>query len=224
MLGAEMIGIGCATSSERNFKAGASRAIEHIAEPDSILLRRHGAGPPGDAWNEMLDEFADQPDLEAVVLLHEDVAISGEFLATARDLLAAGPKVAVLGAAGVRKASSGAWWEGERFGAINWPLIVPGGVRRQYSRGAHEVEFVDGMAVVLSGWVARTLRFDGALAPLVDVQVADMCLQARAGGRRVVVSSAFEVTSYRTYVGSMRHPEWVGAAVALGRKWGNLAR
>jgi hypothetical protein len=213
-----MIAIGCASSDERGFEAGAARAVESIAESSSLLLRRH-AEPIDRAYNEMLEEAASRADLEAVVLLDQDLSIAGDFLTPVRELLAASPDIAVVGAFGVRHAPGRPWWEGKRYGRLDCPLLVPGGLRRRYSSGAHEVDFVDGMALVLSSWAARELRFDADLPDQIDLHAADLCMQARACGRRVVASSALRVTSYRTYVGSMNRRRWLDAAVALRRKW-----
>lgn len=214
-----MIAFGCATTSEEEYLAYAAPSVQRVAEPDSLVMRRHGYDSIHAPYNEMLAEAAAREDLEAVVLLHQDVAIDDDaFLAKLRELLAASEDVAVIGVAGARQVRGLAWWEGESYGAAHSPLLVPGGSHIQYSRGTHEVDSVDGMLLVLSAWAARELRFDRDLAGPLDGYDLDLCLQARARGRRVVVAD-LAVSHYVGYEGFFDRRRWVEAAVALQRKW-----
>jgi len=215
-----MIAFGCATTDDKQFRAYAAPSIERIAEADSLLMRRHGCDSIHEPYNEMLDEAAQRQDLEAIVLLHQDLSIDDDdFMTKVRGVLAASPDIAIIGAAGARDVSGLAWWEGrESHGHFDSPLLVPGGSRMVYSRGVHEVDSVDGMLLVLSAWAARELRFDRDLAGPLDGYDMDICLQARARGRRVV-AGGLEVSHYTTYEGFFDRRRWVRAAVALQRKW-----
>ena len=73
-----MIAFGCATTDEGEFRAYAAPAIERVAEADSLLMRRHGYESIHEPYNEMLDQAAQRDDLEAVVLLHQDLSIDDE--------------------------------------------------------------------------------------------------------------------------------------------------
>lgn len=188
-----------------------------MAEHDSLLMRRHGYDSIQEPYNEMLAEAAGHDDLEAVVLLHQDVAIEDErFLGKVRALLAASEDVAVIGSAGALGAGGLAWWEGACRGRAESPAMIPGGSFETYSLGNHEVDSVDGLMMVFSAWAARELRFDRRLAPL-DGYDADICLQARARGRRVVVGD-FRVWHYAPK-DFLDHRRWVRAAAILQRKW-----
>lgn len=215
-----MIAFGCATTSEREFRAHAGPAIERVAEADSVLMRKHGYDSIHEPYNEMLEQVAGREDLEAVVLLHQDLSIEDDdFMAKVRGVLAASPDIAIIGVAGARDVPGLAWWEGsESHGHFDSPILVPGGSRMVYSRGVHEVDSVDGMLLVLSAWAARELRFDAELAGALDGYDLDICLQARARGRRVV-AGGLEVSHYTTYEGFFDRRRWVRAAVALQRKW-----
>lgn len=215
-----MIAFGCATTDEGEFRAYAAPAIERVAEADSLLMRRHGYPSIHQPYNEMLDQAAQRDDLEAVVLLHQDLSIDDEsFVEKVRGILAASPDVAIAGAAGASGVTGLAWWEGaESHGYFESPVLVPGGSRIVYSRGVHEVDSVDGMLLVLSAWAARELRFDEALAGPLDGYDMDICLQARARGRRVV-AGGLRVSHYTTYEGFFDRARWIRAAVALRRKW-----
>jgi Glycosyltransferase like family len=216
-----MIAFGCATNDEGQFRAYAAPSIERVAEPGSLLMRRHGYGSIHEPYNEMLDQAAQREDLEAVVLLHQDLSIDDDgFLAKVRGMLAASPDVAIIGAAGARGVRGLAWWEGaESHGYFESPALVPGGNGMMYSRGVHEVDSVDGMLLVLSAWAARELRFDVDLAGPLDGYDMDICLQARAQGRKVG-AGGLQVSHYCTYDRFFDRRRWVRAAVALQRKWG----
>jgi hypothetical protein len=216
-----MIAFGCATTSEQEFRAHAAPSIERIAERDSVLMRRHLYDSIHEPYNEMLEEVAGREDLEAIVLLHQDLAIDDDhFLSKVRGILAASPDIAIVGAAGARGVTGLAWWEGsESHGRFDSPVLVPGGSRMVYSRGVHEVDSVDGMLLVLSAWAARELRFDSELSGPLDGYDMDICLQARAQGRRVV-AGGLDVSHYTTYEGFFDRRRWVRAAAALQRKWG----
>jgi hypothetical protein len=214
-----MIAFGCATTDDEEYRAYAAPSIERVAEPGALLMRRHGYDSIQEPYNEMLDEAGRRDDLEAVVLLHQDLSIEdGQFLAKVRALLAASPDVAVIGSAGARGVRGLAWWEGECHGNVNSPQLVPGGSRLSYSHGAHEVDSVDGMLLVFSAWAVRELRFDRDLAGALDGYDIDICLQARARGRRVV-ACALQVSHHVDYQGFFDRDRWVRAAVAIQRKW-----
>lgn len=214
-----MIAFGCATTSEREYRAYAARTTERLAESDSLLMRRHGCDSIHAPYNEMLEQAAGRDDLEAIVLLHQDLSIVDDgFMAKIRAILAMAPDVAVIGNAGARNPPGLAWWEGESYGEIESPVLVPGGSRVVYSQGVHEVDCVDGMLLVLSAWAARELRFDDRLAGPLDGYDMDICFQARARGRRVV-AGGLGVRHFSTYQDFFDRRRWVRAAVALERKW-----
>jgi hypothetical protein len=213
-----MIAFGCATTDEEEYRHRAAPSIARLAEPDSLLMRRHGFDSIQAPYNEMLAEAARHADLEALVLLHQDLSIDDDdFLARVRGLLAARPEVAVIGAAGARRIRGLAWWEGECHGRVRMPVLTPGGARSVYSPGNHEVESVDGMLLVLSAWAVRELRFDPGLGPF-DGYDMDVCLQARERGGRVLVADV-EVSHYVRYESFFDRERWIRGAVALQRKW-----
>jgi Glycosyltransferase like family len=133
-------------------------------------------------YNEALDAFSAYDDLEALVLLHEDVAIDDPaFCAKVRARLA-DPSIAVVGAIGATGIRSLCWWEGQIHGRV-WEtrgLI-------DHGAGCVDVDAVDGLLMVLSPWAVRNLRFDADGFRGFHGYDVDFCLQARAVGRRVVV-------------------------------------
>lgn len=213
-----MIAFGCATTDEEEYRAFAAPSIARLAEPGALIMRRHGAASVHLPYNEMLDEAAARDDLEALVLLHQDMSIEDDqFAAKLRRLLAADPAVAIVGVAGARDVAGLPWWEGECHGRVRSPRLVPGSSRVFYSRGNHEVESVDGMLLAFSAWATRELRFDPALGPFDGYDV-DICLQARERGRRVLVGD-FETSHWVAYEDFFDRNRWVKGAVAVQRKW-----
>lgn len=214
-----MLAFGCATTSEQEYFACAAPTIERISEPSSLALRRHGWDSIQEPYNDMLTEAGRHRDLEALVLLHQDLSIADpHFAARVRALLAADERVAVIGAVGARNVPGLAWWEGDCLtGRVETPCLVPGGTVVDHARGVREVDAIDGILIVLSAWAVRELRFDRALGPF-DGYDADICLQARARGRRVVVGD-FRGVAHHVGDDSFHRARWTRGATALRRKW-----
>jgi len=177
-----MITFGICIGSEDKFEKYALPGLRRHAEPDSAIAESTGNTSIFKAYNEMLEAFAGKPGLEALVLLHDDVELrDDEFCAKVRARLA-DPDIAVIGAIGARSVTSLSWWEGEGFGRAEETrgLVTFGG-------GCHDVEMVDGLLLVLSPWAVENLRFDGRRFAGFHGYDADICFQARAAGKRVVV-------------------------------------
>jgi GT2 family glycosyltransferase len=75
---------------------------------------------------------------------------------------------------------------------------------------------VDGFLLVLSPWAVRELRFDDELSAFHGYD-ADLCFQARARGKRVVVDD-LEVV-HHSYGGIGDREAWISADLAFRRKW-----
>jgi hypothetical protein len=177
-----MIAFAACVGSEEKFHRFAQPGLRLACEPDSLVAEVTADGSIFRAYNEVLDAFCDRDDLEALVLLHEDLEIvDSEFCAKVRSRLTE-PDVAVLGVIGARGVTSLAWWEGDGRGRC---LETRGLV--DFGGGAHDVDTVDGLLLVLSPWAVRNLRFDDERFSGFHGYDADICFQARAAGRRVVV-------------------------------------
>jgi hypothetical protein len=127
--------------------------------------------------------------------------------------------VAVVGAIGARGVTSLAWWEGKGFGrAIETRGVV------DFGGGSHDVDSVDGLLMALSPWAARELRFDDQSFTGFHGYDADICFQARAAGRRVVVEELALVHHTKGGYGDMAafkrcdsafRAKWFGAAAPV---------
>lgn len=165
------------------YRRRALPGLQRVAEPDSLLIEATAdAGSIHSAYGEVLDHVAGLAEVEALVLLHEDVELlDAGFAATIRRRLA-DERVALVGAIGAREVRSLAWWEGRGVGRV-WEsrgLIDFGGAPSC-------VETLDGLLLVLSPWAVRTLRCRPELYPGFHGYDAELCFAARAQGREVWV-------------------------------------
>jgi glycosyl transferase family 2 len=213
------IAFGVAIASEEKFKRWARPSIERIAEPDSLVLTRRGHDSIQVPYNEILDEAARVPGLEALVLLHEDVEIRDpQFCEKLRWSLSL-PGAALVGPIGGCNVHSIAWWQnGPRFGRVDAPNVdVLRLCRGEFDIGWHEVEALDGLLLAASPWTVRHVRFDERFAPTFHGYDVDFSFQVRALGHRCLVAP-LDVTHYGTWK-IEQHDRWVQSAVLWERKW-----
>lgn len=196
------------------FARVAEPSLERVREADSHLLVRSGYDSIQRPYNEILDETAALPDLEGVVLIHQDMELTDASLLERLRPLLAEPRVGVVGLLGGRGVPPHAWWEAEElFGTSRTPLV-----EQRHSHGPHEVEVVDGALLALAPWVVRELRFDEALAADFHGYDVDLCLQVRAAGGRVICDDI-------PYMHHMSRPwadgeQYARAGRILARRWG----
>jgi hypothetical protein len=208
-----MIAFAACVGSEEKFRRYAQPGLRIACEPDSPVAEATTDSSIFSAYNEVLDAFADAPDLEALVLLHEDLEIvDSDFCGKLRRRLA-DPSVAVLGVIGARGVTSLAWWEGEGRGRC---LETRGLV--DFGGGFHDVDTVDGLLMVLSPWAVRNLRFDEEHFSGFHGYDADLCFQARAAGRRVVVDEIAVIHHTKGGYGDLE--AYAACDLAFREKWG----
>jgi Glycosyltransferase like family len=175
-------------------------------------------------YNQALDHFADRADLEALVLLHQDVAINdAEFTRKVRTLLVE-ESIAVIGAIGARNVRNSAWWTGEAHGQVKETRGVMGPGRERAL-----VDCVDGIVLILSRWAVQNLRFDDQRFHGFHAYDVDICLQAVAAGKHVVVED-LDVFHHANIHAGLRDREsndresfWTADAT-LRAKWQALGR
>ena len=206
--------------------------IERAAEPDSRGHRAtQTAGSLFRNYNLLMDKAAEHEDLEALVLLHQDVEIvDADFAARIREALA-DPDVAIVGCAGAVGVRSIAWWQG----AVTWASMThrytehtggefPGPSWDPDALPAHaepgEVDSIDGFVIVLSPWAVRNLRFDESLGKLHGYDF-DICMQAKAAGKKVVTAD-FRVIHHRDLELISDPESWIDAYITLAEKWEHL--
>ena len=180
-----MIAFVVPVSDEARYEEIAAPSLEAVREPDSPVMAPGGEGPPQPRLNAALEELAVMPDLEAAVIIHEDVRLLDPQTAAIVRRTFSDPDIAIAGVMGAQGVSSLAWWEGVNIGRTASSKLVAGEVVGV--AGAGEVDAVDGIVLCLSPWAVRTLRFDESLAADFHGYDVDLCFQARYHGRRVEV-------------------------------------
>jgi hypothetical protein len=208
-----MIAFAACVGSEEKFRSFAQPGLRLACEPDSPVAEATTGSSIFSAYNEVLDAFAGHHELEALVLLHEDLEIvDSDFCGKVRRRLAE-PDVAIVGVVGAREVTSLAWWEGDGRGRC---LETRGLV--DFGGGVHDVDAVDGLLLVLSPWAVRNLRFDDERFSGFHGYDADICFQARAAGKRVVVDELAVVHHTKGGYGDMG--AYAACDAAFRAKWG----
>lgn len=175
-----MIAYGVCIGSEEKYSQYAQVGLTACAAPGAPTAESRDNSSIFPAYNEVLDFFAADEDLEALVLLHEDVELRDRAFETKVRIALCDPSVAVIGAVGARGVTSLAWWEGEGRGRCPETRGVI-----DYGPGAYDVDAVDGLLLILSPWAVRNLRFDATTFRGFHAYDVDICFQARAAGKRV---------------------------------------
>lgn len=181
-----MIAFATAVSDQSTYEEVALKGIERAAEPDSMILTRRGYDSIQQPYNEMMDEAAAWPSLEALVLLHQDLELLDDSLPGRVRRVFEEPDVGLLGVLGGRLTRFHCWLTPDRpfgfaIGPNPRPLRDP-----RISVGAHQVDMVDGAAIVAAPWVVRTIRFAEALATQFHGYDTDISRRVVAHGGRVM--------------------------------------
>lgn len=226
-----MIVFGTAVTAPQTYDRYAAPGIRRAAEPDSVVLAHGTAGSLFRNYNVLLDQASEHDDLEALVLVHQDVEITGSGFADRVREAFSDPDVAVVGCAGAVGVRSIAWWQG----AIRWAALThrysehgggefpalawdPEKIPSHASPG--EVDSIDGIVIVLSPWAVRNLRFDESLGKLHGYDF-DICMQARAAGKKVLAADIRAIHHHSLEL--IRDPEtWIAAHIRLVEKWADL--
>jgi hypothetical protein len=216
-----MIAFAACVGSEEKFRRCCLPGLRLAAEPDSPIIEATSERSIFEAYNEVLAALAAREDLEALVLLHEDTEIVDVEACTKLRRRFADPEVAIVGVAGARGVRSLRWWEGERFGRV---LETRGLL--DFGGGVHDVDAVDGLFMALSPWAVRALRFDERYDGFHGYD-ADICFEARAAGRRVVVDEISVIHHTKGGYGDLAafeaadrlfREKWLERAQVLGRQ------
>jgi hypothetical protein len=205
-----------AVADRARFDAIAAPSIERVREADSLVVTVAGGdGGPQLALNAALDELAAIPDLEAVVLLHEDVRLVDPDTASIVRRAFDDPAVALAGPIGSQGVTGLAWWDGTGVGCAGTPHSVGEWVHGVAPAGP--VDALDGIVLCLSPWAARVLRFDPELAADFHGYDIDLCFQARHHGRRVEV---VELAAWHEHRPIFVEPDrWVRNELRFQQQW-----
>ena len=223
-----MIAFAVAVTKDEEYEQFAKPGIERSKEPDSELVILSATNSLFRSYNTLLAEARKLDDLEALVLLHQDTElVDDDFCGKIRKALT-DPDVAIVGCAGAIDVRSIAYWEGsvtwgsfvhryKEYGggeiqAISWDLTkAPDYVR------TGEVDSIDGFAMAFSPWAVQELEFDESLGRIHGYDL-DICLQARAKGKKVVTSD-FRAVHHHSLELIRDTEDWIQAHMTLSRKW-----
>jgi Glycosyltransferase like family len=223
-----VIAFGTAVTSDEIYDRYAAPGIERAAEPDSVVLAHRSTESLFRNYNALLDRAKAYEDLEALVLLHQDVELADQdFAVRIREALS-DPDVAIVGCVGAVGVRGLGWWQGAltwasmthrypehgggEFPAISWRSDFP-----PSSVEPGEVDSIDGFVMVLSPWAVRELRFDQSLGSFHGYDY-DMCMQARAAGKKVVTARFRAIHHHSLEL--IDDPEvWIQTYVRLAEKW-----
>jgi hypothetical protein len=211
-----MIAFAACIASHEKFGTHAATAVNRALQPGDVFAELTTTSSIHEAYNEALEHFSTVDELEALVLMHEDVELLAPELFAGRVRRAlADPSVAIAGAVGARRVPGLAWWEGEIAGAVTETRgNVHGDMRNR------DVDAVDGLLMVLSPWAVRHLRCDTATFTGFHAYDVDLCFQARAAGRRVIAADL--PVFHHTKGGYGDHAAWIAADERFRAKWKEL--
>ena len=223
-----MIAYGCSITMDGTYRSCAEVGLGRALRPGDRVLAHAAVGSIARTYNLLLDEAAALDDLEALVLLHQDIELLDPRTPEIVREALADPDVAGAGPGGAVGARSIAWWDGEvtwaslvhRFGELGGgDLPAPsydamdGTVHREVGR----VDTLYGVVLVLSPWAVRELRFDESLDQRLGYDF-DLCQQARAAGRAVVTLPL--AVAHHHALSLVHDPEaWAHAHARVAEKW-----
>jgi hypothetical protein len=223
-----MIAFGCSITDLEQYESYAEPGIRLAAEPDSHVMPHQAASSIFRSYNILLEQAAKLPDLEALVLVHQDAEIADpDFCAKLRRALA-DPDVGVVGCVGAVGVRSIAWWEGSvtwasfthrysEMGGGDLPALTWKKDETPPFARTGEVDTIDGFVMCMSPWVVQNIRFDETLGQLHGYDF-DFCLQVREAGRKVVTAD-FKVVHNHSLELVSNPDTWVEAHMRIAEKW-----
>lgn len=210
-----MIAFATAISDPAVYERVALRGLGRVAEPDARLLTRSGYETIQRPYNELLDEAAELPGLEAVVLLHQDLELLDDSLPGRLRRAFRDRSVGLFGVLGGRLSRLHCWLAPDRafgfaIGPNPRPLRDP-----RITVGPHEVDGLDGALIALAPWVVRGIRFSEPAGRFHGYDV-ELGLRVRARGGKLIcedVPCRHHTTLKHDYDAQRQ------AGVALARSW-----
>lgn len=201
-----MIAYGCCVGDWYRFAH--NLAVRTHGQP---VMALSGQSSIAKAYNVILDAYRGQ-DVEAVILVHDDLEILDP-LAEKKFLAAMDDDVALVGVAG--GGPSLRWWDRSPIGH----QMTDSGMI-DFGQRVGDVDMLEGSVIAFSPWAVENLRIDERYT---DFRSGwdDVCLTARAAGKRVVVADVD--THHHSTVGFIS-PEvearFVESERLFAEKWG----
>ena len=216
-----MIAFGCSIVAPHVYERCAGAGITRAAERDSIVLAHAASASVARSYNLLLDRAAARADLEGLAIVHQDAELLDRDFCTRLRRAFADPQVAIVGCIGaIGVGDSIAWWDGTALhGALTYRQRDPD---REVSFGPGldaptEVDTVYGVLLALSPWAVENLRCDESIG-LLNGYDADLCRQARAAGRKVLVAD-LGVAHHHSFDLVSDIETWVAAQMRAADAW-----
>jgi GT2 family glycosyltransferase len=217
-----VIAFGCSIITPHVYEARAKVGLERVVEPGSVIYARAASGSVARSFNLLFETAAKLPELEALVLVHEDAEIvDAAFCAKLRSALS-DPEVGVVGCVGSRSVRDIAWWDGTgTWNSATYHYGEFGGSELRWQPDdagpPGEVDTVYGVMMAFSPWVVRNLRFEESIGMLHGYDF-DICRQARLAGRKVVAAD-LEISHHHSLDLINQIEIWVAAHIRAAELW-----
>jgi SAM-dependent methyltransferase len=208
-----MLCYGCCIGPTTHFEEVALPALSAILEPQDRLLTVRDARSITSAYNSLIDEASAITDVEALVLLHDDVALHDRNFAPRVRRTLRDPTVGVIGVVGGSGLSDMSFWDGRTTKGRVWD----GARFLDFGPPRGDVDVVDGLLMVLSPAALETVRFDETMFTDFHGYDIDYCLSCRKAGLRVVVEP---FVLYHQSTGTISSGSYTASQVAFKQKWG----
>ncbi len=187
-----VIAFGCSILDPEVYGRCAQPGIARAAEPRATVIANAASGSVARGFNLLLQEAAKLPDIEALVIVHEDAELLDDDFCTRLRRVLADPEVALVGAAGAVGVTGIAWWDGQPcWSSATYRHGVPGSAEIAFGEppppGPREVDSLYGVVMALSPWAIENLWFDESIGLLHGYDF-DVCRQARLAGKKVVTA------------------------------------
>ncbi len=167
--------------NESTYAKMAKPGILRFGESDTLVIELRDQSSLHLAYNRALETLRGLPDLEGVLLIHEDLEIRDPELFRKLRTLFQDSSVAIVGAMGAVGVTSLSWWLGQRRGVIKESRF-----NLAHPHELQDVDSLDGCFMALSPWSVANLKFDPDTFSGFHGYDADICFSARALGKRVL--------------------------------------
>jgi len=205
------IAYGCCVGSWDKFQRN---VVPVVGDREHPLMTLSGQTSIAVAYNTILEAFEGRRDLDALILLHDDLEIADpqaaeKFLAALAD-----PDVALVGVAGGGKGNGLAWWTDNPVGhQLTDSMMIDFGPR------TGDVAILEGSILVFSPWAIKNLRFSEEFPGFHGYDA--IAQQAWARKKRCTV---VDVDTYHHSRVGFKSPEseadWVRWNESFMRRWG----
>ncbi|WP_298339741.1 glycosyltransferase [Ferrimicrobium sp.] len=176
-----MFVVGVCIGDESAYQQIALRSLLAGDLHDSVLIEMRNQVSIHAAYNAVLQQARELPELEGVILVHQDLEMRDRHVVEKLRKIFLDQSVGVVGAVGAVGVQTLSWWLGDIKGSIAETRQVVGD-------GCFDVDvdMVDGCFLALSPDVARKLQFDEVHYTGFHGYDAEICFAARSRGFRVV--------------------------------------